>query len=411
MAFWWLAWKDLLMLVRDKKALLTLVAMPLLLISILGAAFGNMFAEEDAAPIKKFTLGVVNLDDGPLSTALIEEVFQKQLSKGIKIKQFNEEDLHKKIENRSLAVGLIIESDFSSTLLAGNETKVKLLTGPDPGIKDDIVEKVIEQFADSIPIEVMARQAAQPVQADSAGADTPSTQPAQAAPTTTDHPQEQSASQHLIKETTVNAKTKIVSSFQYYAAAMGVMFLLMTVVQGVSNMILEKEQEVYKRLLLSQLTYTNYLIGKMIGLVIICLLQAAIIIVGTKYIFGVDWGASAFGIAIMTAAFVINACGLGVLAGAFVKTEKAFSVAGMFGSQILAALGGSMAPLYIFPDWVVAMTKLLPNGLALQTYLKLMTGASLVNILPAVGGAVGLGVLFFAIGLIRLSIERRGKYA
>ena len=33
------------------------------------------------------------------------------------------------------------------------------------------------------------------------------------------------------------------------------MFLLMTVVQGVSTMILEKEQEVYKRLLLTHLTY------------------------------------------------------------------------------------------------------------------------------------------------------------
>ena len=36
----------------------------------------------------------------------------------------------------------------------------------------------------------------------------------------------------------------------------------------------------------------------------------------------------------MTFAFVINACGLGVLVGSFVKTEKSFSVAGMFGTQI-----------------------------------------------------------------------------
>lgn len=396
------------MLARDKKALLTLVMMPLLLISILGAAFGNMFEEEDAVPFKKFSLGVANLDDGPLSTALIEEVFQKQLSKEINIKQFSEDELHKEIKNQKLSIGLIIESDFSSSLASGEEAKVKLLTGPDPGIKDDIVEKVMEQFADNIPIEVMARQAAQAVQAEGTEVD-PSA--AQTGTTTTDNLQDPSASRHLLKETTVNAKTKIVSSFQYYAAAMGVMFLLMTVVQGVSNMILEKEQEVYKRLLLSQLTYTNYLIGKLLGLVIICLLQAAIIIAGTKYIFGVDWGGSASGIAVMTAAFVINACGLGVLAGAFVKTEKAFSVAGMFGSQILAALGGSMAPLYIFPDWVVSLTKLIPNGLALQTYLKLMTGASLGDILPAAGGAIGLGLLFFAIGLIRLSMERRGKYA
>jgi ABC-2 type transport system permease protein len=77
----------------------------------------------------------------------------------------------------------------------------------------------------------------------------------------------------------------------------------------------------------------------------------------------------------------------------------------------MAALGGSMAPLYIFPDWVIFATKLLPNGLALQTYLKLMSGAGLGDILPAIAVSIGLGVVFCTIGLIRLSTERRGKYA
>ena len=61
----------------------------------------------------------------------------------------------------------------------------------------------------------------------------------------------------LIKKQPSAQKQNQSVSFQYYAAAMGVMFLLMTVVQGVSTMILEKEQEVYKRLLLSNLTYTK----------------------------------------------------------------------------------------------------------------------------------------------------------
>ena len=49
MGFWWLALKDALLMGRDRKALLTLVFMPILLIGILGAAFGNMMDEEEAA--------------------------------------------------------------------------------------------------------------------------------------------------------------------------------------------------------------------------------------------------------------------------------------------------------------------------------------------------------------------------
>ena len=395
MKFWWLAWKDLLLVARDKKAFLTLILMPLLLIAILGSAFGNIMKEDEDITIKKFTLAVVNLDQGQLSKVLTEEVFSKSLSKQIKVKYYQEDELYKKIKDHKLTVGIVIEKDFTQSLMTGKGTKVKLLSVPDTFINTTIVQTVIEQFSRSVPVEAVAAQMAQPVQAGNPSGIV----------------QEGYGKKPLLKETSIDAKTKPVSSFQYYAAAMGVMFLLMTVVQGVSTMILEKEQDVFQRLLLTNLTYSNYLLGKMLGLIIICLTQAFIIISGTKLLFGVDWGPSISGIVIMTFAFVVNASGLGVLAGSLIKKEESFNVAGMFGTQIMAALGGSMAPLYVFPDWVVSVTKLLPNGLALQTYLDLMSGASLSKILPAIAASMGLGMLFFAIGLIRLSLERRGKYA
>ncbi|WHY78046.1 ABC transporter permease [Neobacillus sp. WH10] len=395
MKFWWLAWKDLLLVARDKKAFLTLILMPLLLIAILGSAFGNIMKEDEDITIKKFTLGVVNLDQGQLSKVLTEEVLSKSLSKQVQVKYYQEDELYKKIKDHKLTVGIVIEKDFTQSLMTGKGTKVKLLSVPDTNINTTIVQTVIEQFSRSVPIEAVAAQMAQPVQAGNPIGIV----------------QEDYGKKPLLKETSIDAKTKIVSSFQYYAAAMSVMFLLMTVVQGVSTMILEKEQDVFQRLLLTNLTYPNYLLGKMLGLIIICLTQAFIIISGTKLIFGVDWGPSISGIVIMTIAFVVNASGLGVLAGSLIKKEESFNVAGMFGTQIMAALGGSMAPLYVFPDWLVSTTKFLPNGLALQTYLDLMSGASLSKILPAIAASMGLGVLFFAIGLTRLSIERRGKYA
>ncbi|MCM3694320.1 ABC transporter permease [Neobacillus niacini] len=390
MTSWWLAWKDLLIIIRDKKALLTLIAMPLLLIAILGSAFGDMMDGEEDVTIKKFTLGIVNLDQGQLGGVLSEEVFEKDLSDQMKVKYYQEEEMVEKIKDHKLDVGIVINEDFTASLMAGEQAHAKLISVPDPGIKATIVSSVIEQFAQTVPIEAMLANKALPVQGNASS---------------------EERSQNLLNETSIDANSNPVSSFQYYAAAMGVMFLLMTVVQGVSAMILEKEQVVFKRLLISNLTYINYLTGKMVGLILISLLQAFVIIIGTKLIFGVDWGDSISGVVIMTAAFVISACGLGVMAGSIIKTEKAFNAAGMLGTQIFAALGGSMVPLYIFPDWFVSVSKLLPNGLALQTYLDLMSGASFFEIIPAVLGSVGLGLLFFAIGLFRLSIERRGKYA
>lgn len=392
MTFWWLALKDLLITVRDKKALLTLILMPLLLIAILGSAFGDMLKEGGDVKVEKFTLGIVNLDDGQFGKILSETIFKQELADKIKVEFYQEQALNKRIKDHKLDVGIIIGEDFSTSLMSGDETKVQLLSVPDPGIKGIIVTSVIEQFAQSIPIESMAVQSVQA----GTGQELSSIQP---------------INQTLLHETTVNAKTKPVTSFQYYAAGMGVMFLLMTVVQGAATMILEKEQEVYKRLLLSNLTYTHYLFGKMLGLLLICLAQAYIIIIGTKLLFGVEWGASVLGVIIMTFAFVVNACGLGMVAVSFIKSEKSFNVAGMLGTQIFAALGGSMAPLYIFPDWAVTASKFLPNGLALQTYLDLMSGATFTDVIPEIVTSILSGLLFICIGLFRLSLERRRKYA
>lgn len=400
MNFLWIVLKDLTLVGRDKKAILTLVMMPLLLISILGAAFGNMFKEDQGEIIQKFQLGIVNKDEGPLGEVLVDEGFKKGLSKQIDIKTYEEKKLNTSIRNQQVPVGLVIEKDFSASLLSGKKAKIHLLTGAYPGVKAVIVQNVIDQFSQYITIEAVSSKLAQPVQA----------QQAINVPVPPDKNTDQS-NQPTVHETTINAKTLPVNSFQYYSAAMGVMFLLMTVVQGVTTMILEKEQEVYKRLLVTNLTYGQYLTGKFLGLIVVCLVQAFIMIAGTKLLFGVDWGSSLSGLILVTFSYVVSASGLGVLVGSIFKTEKSFGVAGMLGSQIFAALGGSMAPLYIFPEWMVSLIKVLPNGLALQTYFDLMSGASFAGTLSAAGGLLGLGALFFAIGLLRLSLERRREYA
>lgn len=409
MSCFWLAVKDLLLIGRDKKAFLTLIMMPLLLIAILGAAFGNVFQEEGDVEIPKFTLGVVNLDEGTVGGILADEVFGKGLPDQIRVKHFQRDEMEQKIQDHKLSVGIVIPANFTTSLSTGKAAEIKLISVPNPGVKTMIVQSVIEQFMQNYTVESEAMKQSME-KALKAGMTMEEYQASMIAKTSQKAEVNQTIASQL-NEKTVQAESKPVGSFQYYAAAMGVMFLLMTVAEGVSAMILEKEQEVYNRLQVSKLSYHQYLVGKMLGLITISLIQAFVIIIGTTFIFGVDWGDSVAGVIVITISFVISACGLGVLAGSFIKKEKTFSVASMLATQIMAAIGGSMAPLYIFPDWAVFVGKFLPNGLALQTYIELMSGSSLIDILPAVAGILGLGFFFFIIGLVRLLMERRGRYA
>ncbi|RDU38301.1 ABC transporter permease [Neobacillus piezotolerans] len=402
MNFWWLALKDTVLIAKDRKALLTLILMPLLLIGILGAAFGKLMGDGEVK-IDKFTLAVANLDEGEMGRVLEEDVFVKGLPGLVKVKKMDEAELYESLKAQKAEVGLIIGKGFSDAVISGEEAEVKLISIPSAGIQAIITENVIQQFAREATVRTagikLAIQAAAKAGNEGQANLGPGSFSAGEAPFA------------LVKEEAPNAGALPVNSFQYYAAGMGVMFLLMTVTIGVTAMIEEKEQEVYKRLLVSKLTHYEYLAGKVIGLLVLSTLQLLVIILGTRFIFSVDWGPSITGVFIIGISFVFSACGLGVMAGALLKSQKAFNVAGMLGTQIMAAVGGSMVPLYMMPDWVNTIVKIFPNALALQSFLELMAGGGLKDILPGAAGLLGLGVLFLGIGWLRLASERRVNYA
>jgi ABC-2 type transport system permease protein len=396
MGFWWLSLKDALLMGRDRKALLTLVFMPVLLIGILGAAFGNMMGEEEVASIEKFEVGIVNLDEGELGSVLAKEVFMEGLPDLISAETMNQKELEDRLRQQKLTVGIVLPRDFSNHIISGRESEVKIISVPSASIQSSIVENVVLQFTQSAAVNVLAMEAAGPSGMSKA-------LPAM--------PQLTNADINIVEEAAVERDQKPVGSFQYYAAGMGVMFLLMTVITGVSAMIDEKEQDVYNRLLVTKLTDFHYLIGKFIGLLFMSSIQFLIIIIGTRYLYDVRWGESMTGVILLGFSFVFSVCGLGVLLGTLVKTEKTFNAAGMLATQIMAAVGGSMVPLYIFPDWVNTAVKVLPNALALQTFLELMSGADLWEVWIEAGILVGIGLGSLLIAFGSLSAKRRAYHA
>ena len=71
---WHVTRKDLKLLVRDKRTLFVLVALPLVFIAILGLSTGQLFSLREKA--RKVRLGVVNEDQSELSGKLLTEVYK-----------------------------------------------------------------------------------------------------------------------------------------------------------------------------------------------------------------------------------------------------------------------------------------------------------------------------------------------
>lgn len=413
MYFWWIALKDIQLYIRDRRALLLTIAMPLILIAILGAAFSNMFQDDSDQTFTPIKMGIVNLDEGSLGKTLAEDIFGHELREVLHVHYVDEATLRELLREQKMEMGLTISSDFTANLLNGEIGRVDFYTENATQFKVGIISSIVSQFGQTVQVHQKAGELRfQQLVRDPAYHNIPIQKVIDQV--TTEIAKQISLLDEqasYISEQGIYGTNKVISSFQYYAVGMGVMFLLIAVVNAVGAIIEEKEDPVMDRLLITNMRHTDYLLGKLIGLLVKCGLQMAVIILGTHYIFGVEWGDSGIGIFYIGFSYVVGASGLGVFLGSMIHKSKTLESAGMIMVQIMAALGGSMIPLYIYPDWLIQAAKILPNALALQSFMDLMTGEQFEGVWVSGAILLSVGALFLLLGWLKLRSEGKVKYA
>ncbi|WP_456266736.1 MULTISPECIES: ABC transporter permease [unclassified Bacillus (in: firmicutes)] len=385
----WVVLKDLLLFFRDKKSFFTLFFMPIILIAILGAAFGDNMQKDSEIRINSFRVGITDQDKSFTSKMFLSTVSKSELSDIFDVKVTSKNQLEKDLNSRDITMGIIIKPNFEKSLLNHDHVQLNILKGPNSNLQEMVLENVVLQFFQNYHMNRILVPLNQGKEVEIAS---------------------DQLKKELVNERNIHINSQPITSFQYYAGGMGVLFLLMTVVFLVGSMIEEKEEDVYKRLIVSKLSNTSYIVGKLLGIVLMSMIQLTVIILFTSFVFKVNWG-EPFTVVMIGCSFILNAAGFGVLIGSFINREKTFNSVGILGTQVLAALGGSMVPLYLFPQWVIDISYFLPNSLALQMFLKSMAGADFSEIQSGLLLSCGMGLAFFIIALLRMSFERKHRYA
>ncbi|PRO42935.1 ABC transporter permease [Bacillus sp. LLTC93] len=385
----WIVLKDLLLFFRDKKSFFTLFFMPIILIAILGAAFGDHMKKDSEVSINSFRVGITDQDKSATSKMFLSTLSKSELDGIIDVKVTSKNQLEKDLNSRDITMGIIIKPNFEKSLLNQDHVQLNILKGPNSTLQEMVLENVVLQFFQNYQMNRILVPLNQGKEVESVS---------------------DQLKKELVNERNIHINSQPITSFQYYAGGMGVLFLLMTVVLLVGSMIEEKEEDVYKRLIVSKLSNTSYIVGKLLGIVLMSMIQLAVIILFTSFVFKVNWG-EPFTVVMIGCSFILNAAGFGVLIGSFINREKTFNSVGILGTQVLAALGGSMVPLYLFPQWVIDISYFLPNSLALQMFLKSMAGADFSEIQSGLLLSCGMGLAFFIIALLRMSFERKHRYA
>jgi ABC-2 type transport system permease protein len=188
------------------------------------------------------------------------------------------------------------------------------------------------------------------------------------------------------------------SLVSFYAAGIGVMFLLFSCVAGAGGALLDEvEAGTLERLLSTRLGMSTLLAGKWLFLVLVGVLQLTIMFLWGWMVFGLPLFAHVPGFAVMTVATSAAAAALGMVLATIARTRGQLSGFSTILILTMSALGGSMFPRFLMSETMQKFGLLTFNGWALDGYLKVFwRDAPVWQLWPQVLVLAALTVVFLA---------------
>ncbi|MFD3450431.1 ABC transporter permease [Microbacteriaceae bacterium 4G12] len=398
-----IAWKDFKIRFKDRRGFLLMIFMPLLLTAILGSALGKAMDGDD---LPKTVIGYYQDGEDPLA-----DTFRKDVLGGKALRDFvtvktvsSEEQLKTMLKGGKIDAGIIIPAKWSDNLREGKLQEAKLLTDPGKSIQASIAQSVLLSFSERVTSVALSTNVVVTDVAKSVPVTTGQINIGAVAKEISDELQQiASSNEKIVKDETIGKKS--VTATQYYAAGMGAMFLLFNATVGAKMILSERSSETLARLLSTPTSAWSVLVGKFLGTLLFSCIQFLLFLAGTHYGFGVDWGDNLAQLLAVGASYAVCVSGLSMILAALIHTEKTADIVSGVGVQVLSLLGGSMFPIYAFPDAVQKIANIAPNKWALTSFLDIMAGTSWSALWPAILILLTIGLMSVTVGTWRLKVR------
>jgi ABC-2 type transport system permease protein len=386
--------KDLLHLFRDKKEVMILVAMPFVLITILGFALGSVMQGETKLNIEvavvnqgDFTRELILFEDwmneqkvpeaargellkaadnSSLPEVLVDQVMKENLQDFLKVTELA--SVNESIKSDDYAAILVFPENYrlyswKQQFFDGNEetANLELLLNEEKGFEASVVSNLVKNFTDQMRLYTVIAKESQLIN---------------------QAPPDFSAYADIQGQTVTLEGGEPISSFQYFAIGMSVMFALYVVSFVAGYAFTEKKSYVYDRILLADTSPWVFGASKWLSAVIVSMMQLSVLFGLCGIVYKVHWPnlLDFFVITIMFS-FVIGSLAVLITALNYrLDTERVSSMFSSFLVSIFAFLGGSFTSWKGVSEtlwWIGTYT---PNGAALEGYLHVLSGGGVQEI-------------------------------
>ncbi len=440
---WTLAFKEVRLAFRDVGMIVTMLVTPLALTLAIAAAFsGGGSGNLSAIPVLW-----LDQDGGDISSALLDTFESGEVRELVALEIVSDEAAARaRVEADEVAALVIIPPDFSErafpagaeiqrqlgidpTTLTNQETVaaltpeqqqaigiifqtaeaapveptvVEIYASPDWRISTAVVKSIVSQGIEIMNIQakgiynVMSRIImAQMIQS---GGQPAGGNYADFMPAEMDVAAETEISTLPVRMQVVSPSGRSFNWLDYSSASMAILFLMFAVTSGGRTLLAEREWGTLPRLLVSPTPALAILVGKMAGIVLTGVLQV-FVLWGATSVIGAYWG-NPVGVIVAILTLVLCASGVGAVVSAWAKSPGQAGAIGTAVTLVGSALSGSFFPRANLPLWVQRLSLVTPQAWGIEIFSRLQLGKGLEAILPWLGGALLVTVIYYAAALL-----------
>ena len=195
----------------------------------------------------------------------------------------------------------------------------------------------------------------------------------------------------------------------FYAAAIGVMFLLFTASGASGSLLDEAESGTLDRVLSSRVTMGNLLAGKLVYSMLLAFSQLVVMFVWAWLVFKIDFIPHIPGFVIMGLSTAFAVAAFGMLLASICRTRAQLGPLSTLVILLMSSIGGSMFPRYFMSEAMQKAGLLTINAWAIDGFTKVFwRDEPISHLWPQVLVLLGIGVVLWAVAR---RLARRWEYS
>ncbi|NQT26330.1 ABC transporter permease [candidate division KSB1 bacterium] len=365
-SIWTLALQSLRLLARDKTSVIWMLIVPCLYMVVFGSAFRHQNDNTQA----KASLSVLNQDSGMLSERLIRSMESESLD--IRFEEQPPEELPLRL--------LTIPKNFTNRLLKGKKDTLTYQSRTDANIEAGMAAEMgvrksaYRMLADLAELKVKHRKI------DEKGFQMLDDRPPLI----------------NLESSYAGVHETIPSGFEGQVPAQIVQFtLLILFIYAGSMLYEEKAKGLLRRTRLAPISFSQIYFGKLLGAIMVGVIQMTILLAVGRLGFGVYLGNSIPALILITLTFATSIGALGLILGFLIRNGEKLLGISIISGLGMAAFSGCWWPIEVTPDWMQKAALFLPSGLALKGFHRLISfGDGFNDVLPYILGQAGFAILF-----------------